>query len=66
MSAEKIAIPEDEAERRRRQREKNQAMVEMVDEWLASESNEDANVFDELKAILEAGHTPPRKLFHDE
>lgn len=66
MSAEQIMVLPDEEERRRIQREKNRPLIDMVDEWLASDSNEDAEAFDQLKEILEAAHTPPRKLFHDE
>lgn len=63
MSAERVEIPEDEAERRRLQREKNQPMIDLIDRWMAADSDEDEEVFQQLKKVLEESHSPPRKLF---
>jgi hypothetical protein len=66
MSAERVEIPQDEAERRRLQIEKNQPMLKLVDQWLASNSDEDEEVFQKLKRVLEESHSPRRRLFYEE
>lgn len=67
MSAEQIVVLPDEEERRRIQREKNQAAIDLLNEWRTEEGDphNDAEVWEQLKAALNEGRPEGRKLFHD-
>lgn len=67
MSAERIAIPEDEAERRRLQREKNQAAIDLIDGWLSEKDDphNDAEIWPKVRAALNEGRPEGQKLFRD-
>jgi hypothetical protein len=67
MSAERVEIPEDEAERRRIQRKKNQPMIDLLREWAEEEGDphNDAEMWELFKAGIDANRPEGQKLFRD-